>query len=266
MEESPRSRRLAVRMGICELLRLYRLMKNIKSYNRTLVEASLDRIVARLTCPGKAVILMRMGVCDALIPLLTLKSSKKQVLIARSLNMLTVLSLTGSFFLDVAANPLFCSLMHDFLKSKPTEQKLAGKIICNMFKQQPDVEHVLINNEDSLQLLVMTLRIPFMSSVIMALRIFEELTYHGANVEAILSRFGVTHELCFMGTLEDYAMSDQEDIQITSLHIILNCLSFVDQPVVRAAVLHHSLHIEGMLVPVRSILLHCAHAVECELF
>lgn len=240
----------AFRRGFRELLRLYRLIKNIRSYDRALVEASLHQLTARLTSPGIAEVLMDMGVCDTLVPLLTLKSSKKQVLITQSLSILTILSLTGAPFLRVAKNPLFCSLMHDFLKSKATEQKLAGKIICNMFKQLPVGECILTSNDESLRLLVMTLRLPFMSSILAALTVLDELTYHGPNVELLLGRFGVENELCFFGILEEYVMCDQEDIQRMTLQVILNCISFADQGIIRAAVLHHSLHIEGMLLPV----------------
>ena len=240
----------AFRRRARELLKLWRLLKNIQCYNRTLVESSLRQLLARISSPALGGILISMGACDALIPLLTLKSSKKQILISLTLSILSILALTGEHFLATATNPIFCSLLHDFLKSKSTEQKLAGRIVCNMFRQMPVGESILIRNDACTELLIMSMRLPFMSTLVFTLKVFEELTYHSENVKILLNKYSSDNELCFLSILMELVISDQEDLQIPTLRVILNCLTFIDDPIIKASVLHHSLHIEDMLVNV----------------
>jgi hypothetical protein len=236
---------------IQDVIYLVRFVRNVRSYDIRVVEISLIILQRKLSVASVATILIPLGLCDALMPLLTLSSRKRKHLVRRAVNILSILALNSASYDAIVKFGPYHSVLASFLKGNSDEKKLAGRLICNMFRQSPHNDEKLMSNTDLQELLIKLLKSSHVGVIHSALSVIDDLTYHGENVRALLVNFGVQNELCLMAAISEFITTDNDELQSVALNILLNCLAFVDSDsLVRAAVLSYSLSIESILIQV----------------
>ena len=244
--------------AVQEVVYLVRFVRNVRSYDIRVVEISLRILQRKLSVASIAAILIRLGICDAVMPLLTLSSKKRKQLVCYAMNILSILALNSASFDAITNFGDYNSILASFLKGTRDEKKLAARLICNMFRQSPHNDEKLMSNIYLQELLIKLLKSSYVGVIHAALSVIDDLTYHGDNVRALLNNFGVHNELCLMAAISEFITADNDELQSVALNILLNCLAFVDSDSsVRAAVLSHSLTIESILIQVGYLYCYC---------
>jgi hypothetical protein len=183
-----------------------------------------------------------MGLCERLLPLLALQSSKNQVITQGSLRGLVFLSTDPDFYYFVKQNAETLVLIDTFLRGRRHDQCLMACVVCNMFRQLPAHQTLLLADPSLIELLTKCLTSKYASIVTDALNVLDELSYHGENVGLMLG-----HD-ALLNVVEDYVQSEIPQVQMPAMHVLLNCLSFIDTySFVRSVLLKRSFRLELIL-------------------
>jgi hypothetical protein len=240
-----------LRAVVLDIISLVKLVNCFRIYDQNTIQLSLSRLRRKLNIPSKAVLLLPLGICDVLFPFLTLNSKKNSEIVSLTLHCFSVIALFRQSYEYLVSIDNLCPILLQFLKSHHFEQKLAAQIVVNIFRQSPHNDTKLMQNIELQSLLLFTLRLPFCVSIQETLHVLDDITYHGDNVRALLENFGQDHDLCFLSLLEELLNCDFDDLQLSTLNIFLNCISFADTyPSIRSALLHHTLRLESHLIQV----------------
>lgn len=216
-------------------------ISGLSVYSRDVIELML-RCIRMYLNSSNADLFLKMGLCEQLIPLLTLQSAKNRTITDGSLRGLVLLSVHSDFYYCIKQNSETLLLMEAFLRGRYSEQRMMACVICNVFRQLPAHQTKVLRDASMVQLLMMCLTSKFATIVIAAMEVLDELTYHSENAILLLKNDAL------LSSIEDYVQSEIPQIQTAALHILLNVLSFIDNSsTIRGAVLRRSFRLEFLM-------------------